>query len=635
MEIEIEKEIQKLSLHIIRSNLRKNLLKEKSNLQKIDPQLWREVRNSHDDYIQYKNIVHSFTQIHRSSPLDIRNELDAFLSDEHFKNLPKFFSFLNRCTIKLLEMDQKNQFVISHAHLQTGSNQLKFLDLCGGPGGFVEYLLFIHKWKCKGLGVTLRGPLNYKLIHFNQNAPSDTFLNLNSIFEEEEKNQNQNNKIKTRNKEEKDEQNTINDLNIKKQLPQVSISNTGSIFEKSVEEKFKFIIQNYFKEKVDLILADGAMGEGEGEWDEQYRIMNKNDDKDQKNEDKNEDKNEEQNLLIQIQEIYNTCKYLAPKGICLFKMFDITQPQTIRLVYFLHIVFEKIKFLKYDMSRPVNSERYLLCEQFCPRKLVLNQKMNNNNNNDYWNNNLTIDILKKYILEGKNENLFEDSKIIFQNVAFSLTQHLLETWKIQENTLKEWINECKNRAAQCSIFGTKNASSKSNNYSTKECLKLISEYWNKWNLAWYHNLNQEIPHTFFNFYQKEKKENIKKIIPLYDNWNQLYHNTKFLSAVESASHYQISHENVRIVYTSKSQNQIGKLYDITLQPIDPTTTLLKSLCKYPANTMVLVYNDIEIRKIIALPLYPKLFEEKDSKEIKEKWTLFYNNICWWINTQQI
>ena len=35
---------------------------------------------------------------------------------------------------------------------------LYFADLCAGPGGFSEYVLWRKKWHAKGFGFTLKGP---------------------------------------------------------------------------------------------------------------------------------------------------------------------------------------------------------------------------------------------------------------------------------------------------------------------------------------------------------------------------------------------------------------------------------------------------------------------------------------------
>jgi 23S rRNA U2552 (ribose-2'-O)-methylase RlmE/FtsJ len=60
--------------------------------------------------------------------------------------------FMNRAAVKLANLDSLYQFSSCHT----------FLDLCGGPGGFVEYLL----WKSKdvsGWGITLHGNQDYDL----------------------------------------------------------------------------------------------------------------------------------------------------------------------------------------------------------------------------------------------------------------------------------------------------------------------------------------------------------------------------------------------------------------------------------------------------------------------------------------
>jgi len=38
-----------------------------------------------------------------------------------------------------------------------GTELLYFADICAGPGGFSEYVLWRRKWHAKGFGLTLRG----------------------------------------------------------------------------------------------------------------------------------------------------------------------------------------------------------------------------------------------------------------------------------------------------------------------------------------------------------------------------------------------------------------------------------------------------------------------------------------------
>jgi len=54
---------------------------------------------------------------------------------------------------------------------------LYFADICAGPGGFSEYVLWRKKWKCKGFGLTLKsgqGVNDFKLDEFYV-SPSECF----------------------------------------------------------------------------------------------------------------------------------------------------------------------------------------------------------------------------------------------------------------------------------------------------------------------------------------------------------------------------------------------------------------------------------------------------------------------------
>lgn len=51
---------------------------------------------------------------------------------------------------------------------------LYFADVCAGPGGFSEYVLWRKKWRCKGFGFTLRGSHDFKLEDFFA-GPPETF----------------------------------------------------------------------------------------------------------------------------------------------------------------------------------------------------------------------------------------------------------------------------------------------------------------------------------------------------------------------------------------------------------------------------------------------------------------------------
>lgn len=51
---------------------------------------------------------------------------------------------------------------------------LYFGDVCAGPGGFSEYVLWRRRWHAKGFGMTLKGPCDFKLEDFYA-APSELF----------------------------------------------------------------------------------------------------------------------------------------------------------------------------------------------------------------------------------------------------------------------------------------------------------------------------------------------------------------------------------------------------------------------------------------------------------------------------
>lgn len=51
---------------------------------------------------------------------------------------------------------------------------LLFADVCAGPGGFSEYVLWRKKGQCKGFGFTLKGDNDFRLSDFHAGTP-ETF----------------------------------------------------------------------------------------------------------------------------------------------------------------------------------------------------------------------------------------------------------------------------------------------------------------------------------------------------------------------------------------------------------------------------------------------------------------------------
>ncbi|EDW62785.1 cap-specific mRNA (nucleoside-2'-O-)-methyltransferase 1 [Drosophila virilis] len=85
--------------------------------------------------------------------------------------------FLNRAAVKMANIDSMCDYMFtqprdSHGNSLIGTNELLyFADMCAGPGGFSEYVLYRKSWKAKGFGFTLRGTNDFKLDKFFAASP--------------------------------------------------------------------------------------------------------------------------------------------------------------------------------------------------------------------------------------------------------------------------------------------------------------------------------------------------------------------------------------------------------------------------------------------------------------------------------
>ncbi|KAH6925598.1 hypothetical protein HPB50_007979 [Hyalomma asiaticum] len=88
--------------------------------------------------------------------------------------------FLNRAAMKMANMDAAFDFMFTSPVDENGDpmvgpdDLLYFADVCAGPGGFSEYVLWRKGWQAKGFGFTLKGPNDFKLEDFFAGSP-DTF----------------------------------------------------------------------------------------------------------------------------------------------------------------------------------------------------------------------------------------------------------------------------------------------------------------------------------------------------------------------------------------------------------------------------------------------------------------------------
>uniref|UniRef100_A0A3Q4BLC1 Cap-specific mRNA (nucleoside-2'-O-)-methyltransferase 1 n=1 Tax=Mola mola TaxID=94237 RepID=A0A3Q4BLC1_MOLML len=90
--------------------------------------------------------------------------------------------FLNRAAMKMGNIDYCFDNMFTNPKDSQGKPLTKdregellyFGDVCAGPGGFSEYILWKRRWHAKGFGMTLKGPCDFKLEDFYA-APSELF----------------------------------------------------------------------------------------------------------------------------------------------------------------------------------------------------------------------------------------------------------------------------------------------------------------------------------------------------------------------------------------------------------------------------------------------------------------------------
>ncbi|XP_052871057.1 cap-specific mRNA (nucleoside-2'-O-)-methyltransferase 1-like [Anopheles cruzii] len=90
--------------------------------------------------------------------------------------------FINRAAVKMANMDAMFDYMFTRPTDEKNQPLVKdeacdlfyFADVCAGPGGFSEYVLWRNKWRAKGFGFTLRGANDFRLDGFTAGGP-ETF----------------------------------------------------------------------------------------------------------------------------------------------------------------------------------------------------------------------------------------------------------------------------------------------------------------------------------------------------------------------------------------------------------------------------------------------------------------------------
>lgn len=112
-----------------------------------------------------------FDEIDRAAMIHARSRSNPF---EKIKRC----IFQNRAAVKIANLDAILDFMFTNPVDEEGKSLVKdllyFADICAGPGGFSEYVLWRKKWQAKGIGFTLRNADDFQLNAFSA-GDTETF----------------------------------------------------------------------------------------------------------------------------------------------------------------------------------------------------------------------------------------------------------------------------------------------------------------------------------------------------------------------------------------------------------------------------------------------------------------------------
>ncbi|XP_028647790.1 LOW QUALITY PROTEIN: cap-specific mRNA (nucleoside-2'-O-)-methyltransferase 1 [Erpetoichthys calabaricus] len=308
--------------------------------------------------------------------------------------------FLNRAAMKMANIDYVFDFMFTNPKDASGKPLVKdwspellyFADVCAGPGGFSEYVLWRRRWHAKGFGMTLKGPNDFKLEDFFA-APSELF---------------------------------------EPYYGEGGVDGDGDITRPENITAFRnFVLENTDGKGVHFLMADGGFSvEGQENIQE---ILSK------------------QLLLCQF---LTGLSIIRTGGHFLCKTFDLFTPFSVGLLYLLYCCFDRISLFKPLTSRPANSERYMVCRGLKPRidavrdyLFNVNLKLNQLRNTDRDVNLVVpLDIMKTdvdfsdYMIQSNERHCSTQIKALAKIRSFVLDNNLSEPKQadIRKECLKLW-----------------------------------------------------------------------------------------------------------------------------------------------------------------------------------------------------
>ncbi|CAI2164419.1 11579_t:CDS:10 [Funneliformis geosporum] len=209
--------------------------------------------------------------------------------------------FMNRAAVKLACLDSLIGLTTIKRDDPVKDHVFCFADICGGPGGFTEYLLWRKlSWgeQVSGWGITLNNAQNFDINRFYHETNPRKYFN-----------------------------------------PCYGVDDTGDLYKEDNIKDFERTIKDGTRGiGVDLVTADGGF---DVRGQEQYQEIHL-----------------KQLILCQVLTMF---MILRKNGDFVLKLFDIFTPFTGGIVWILYRHFEKICIIKPLSSRPANSERYIIC----------------------------------------------------------------------------------------------------------------------------------------------------------------------------------------------------------------------------------------------------------------------------------
>ncbi|KAJ3169124.1 FtsJ methyltransferase domain-containing protein 2 [Geranomyces variabilis] len=223
--------------------------------------------------------------------------------------------FVNRSAVKMANLDAACGLLRpppareAGAETEAGTKEdvFTFADICAGPGGFAEYVLWRSVqqsggFRCRGWGMTLRGPQDFALADMNPD------LHATERF-----------------------------------TPIYGADDSGDIYKEANIRAFAAQVQCETADRgtggVDLVTADGGLNVDGDELHQEDHLR--------------------QLVLCQVITMFLT---LREGGDFAVKVFDLYAPFTVQLVYILFRHFTKVAIVKPFTSRPANAERYIVCK---------------------------------------------------------------------------------------------------------------------------------------------------------------------------------------------------------------------------------------------------------------------------------